>query len=58
MNSIFNFMFTEKYSALSVPLSHARYPTAKPKNYQQNVTVGGGFNSISEKFRNGPELTI
>ena len=34
------------------------YPTAKPKNFQQNVTVGEGFISITESFRNGPELTI
>ena len=30
MNSIFNFMFTEKYSALSVPLSQG-IPPISPK---------------------------
>ena len=34
-----------------------RYPTGKFKKYQENVTVGRGFNSIRERFRNGPELT-
>ena len=34
-----------------------QYPTAEPRNYQQNVTVGGAFNSIRESFRNGPEIT-
>ena len=34
-----------------------RYPIAKPKNYQQQVTVGGGFNSIRDSFGNEPELT-
>ena len=41
----------------SVSSFKPRYPTAKPKNYQQNVTVGGGLISIIESFRNGPELT-
>ena len=36
---------------------NTRYPTAKFKKQQENVTVGGGFNSITERFRNGPELT-
>ena len=26
----------------------SRYPTAKFKKYQENATVGGGFNSIRE----------
>ena len=34
-----------------------RYPTGKFKKYQENVTVGEGFNSIRERFRSGPELT-
>ena len=34
-----------------------RYPTGKFKKYQENVTVGGEFNSFRERFRNGPELT-
>ena len=33
------------------------YPISKFKRYQENITVGGGFNSIRERFRNGPELT-
>ena len=37
--------------------SWPRYPTAKLKNYQQNVTVGGAFNSIRESIRHGPEMT-
>ena len=41
----------------SVSSFKPRFPSATPKNYQQNVTVGGGFNNISESFRNGPELT-
>ena len=32
------------------------YPTAKPKTYQQDITVGGGFNSLKESFRNGSEF--
>ena len=35
-----------------------QYTAAKPKNYQQNTTVGGGFNSIRESFRDRPELTV
>ena len=34
-----------------------RYPTGRFKKYQENVTVGGGFNIIKEWLRNGPELT-
>ena len=34
-----------------------RYPTGKFKKHRENVTVGGGFNSIRERFRNGSELT-
>ena len=34
-----------------------RYSPGRFKKYQENVTVGGGFNSIRERFRNGPELT-
>ena len=33
-----------------------RYPTGKLKKYQENVTVGGRFNSTRKRFRNGPEL--
>ena len=34
-----------------------RYPTSKFKKDQENITVGGGFNIIRERFRNGSELT-
>ena len=33
------------------------YPTGKFKKYQENVTVGGRFHSIRERFRKGPEMT-
>ena len=41
----------------SVSSFKPRYPTSNLRNYQQNVTVDGGFNSIKERFRNEPELT-
>ena len=53
---IFQFHVYRKIQC-SVSSFKPRYPTAKPKNYQHNVTVGGGFISIRERFRNGPELT-
>ena len=34
-----------------------RYSTSKFKKYKENVTVGGGFNNIRKRFRNGPVLT-
>ena len=33
----------------SVSSFESWYPTAKPKNYQQNVSVGGGFNNIDQR---------
>ena len=46
MNSVFNFTFTEKYSALSVPVSHGITPTSpkttnKTSLLMDDLTVSG-----------------
>ena len=39
MNSIFNFMFTEKHSARSVPLSHSIPPLRPKTNRKMSLLV-------------------
>ena len=40
---------------MSVPWSHSILPVSS-KSTKKNI-VGGGFNSVRERFRNGPKLT-